>query len=140
MRDETAGEEEAREPREPRESRELRDDVLRAVARAASAIEREATLGSGSDASPRFSPGPEIDRRLRSAVVAYTRAMHRSGLPPERVVVLVKQLLREAGSGVEPADRRALAERATRWCIAAYFEDTHADAPDGRDAGGAHGH
>jgi hypothetical protein len=130
MRDETAGEEQGREPRE------LRDDVLRAVAHTASAIEREAALDSGRDDAPLSASG--TDGRLRSAVVSYTRAMRRSGLPPERVVVLVKQLLREAGSGVEPPLRRALAERATRWCIAAYFEDAHADSPDGRGAGGGH--
>src|SRR5688572_27043576 len=87
----------------------LREEVLQAIVRAARATERDAPLDVGSDPPP--PAGDDADDSgagLRSAVVAYTRALRSGGLAPERALLAVKGLLREAGTGMDPSRRRAL--------------------------------
>jgi hypothetical protein len=121
-----------------RERSDLREAVVRALSRSP---ERDSGVDLGPDGAivPPSGVVAEAEARLRRAVVEYTRAMRGSGLRPERVLVLLKQVLREAGTGVEPPRRRALTERATNWCITAYFEDADAEPPTASSADGASG-
>ena len=58
--------------------------------------------------------------QLEESVRTYAQLLRRVDLPPERALVLVKDVVSleiiSAGS-----ERRALTEAVTRWCIAAYY-------------------
>jgi hypothetical protein len=59
---------------------------------------------------------------LRSAVETFVRTSYGLGLPPERMLVLLKRVVREhALSGVNAWFRTVMTERAASWGIDAYF-------------------
>ena len=105
-------------------------DHLRATfARAAAATDRAvgvwlarsppATLGSNGD---RETDGIRTLRALvRASATAYARRLKADGLPPERMLVLVKDA---AGHPGEPGfAARELTSDVVRWSIDAYFND-----------------
>jgi len=59
---------------------------------------------------------------LRDAVGALARSERMKGEPPERVILLLKQLTVQAGGEqLEPPDGRMLVEDVVRWGIDAYY-------------------
>ncbi|MFN2565510.1 MAG: hypothetical protein ABR499_10955 [Gemmatimonadaceae bacterium] len=59
---------------------------------------------------------------LREAVVAYTRELRGSGVPPERTLEMVRDALRfEAGGARAPAEIDRDLDDAVEWCLQAYY-------------------
>jgi DNA-binding response OmpR family regulator len=59
---------------------------------------------------------------LRDAVIAYTRELRGEGVPPERTLQIVKEVLRSeasGGNGVPDLDRDL--DDAVEWCLQAYY-------------------
>ena len=73
-------------------------------------------------ASPAF--GSEdmirIRRLLRECTCEWTIATRASGVPPERVIVRLKDILLQR---LAPARHGTISEQAVRWCIVAYYQD-----------------
>lgn len=62
---------------------------------------------------------------LRTVVEGFVRAAHRLELPPERMLVLLKRVVREeALAGVNAWFRTVMTERSASWGIDAYFRIT----------------
>jgi hypothetical protein len=58
----------------------------------------------------------------RAAVTAYVVRLRGEGLPPQRVLVALKAVARDASPpDLEMLDQRALIEDVVRWSIAAYY-------------------
>ena len=56
-------------------------------------------------------------------MTAYVRHLKADGLPPERMLVLVKTAFREAAPPeLDPVDARALMEDVVRWSVEAYYD------------------
>ena len=59
---------------------------------------------------------------LRASVEVYVRSLRSGGLPAERVVVLVKGVVRDATpDGVDVGDARDLLDDVVRWSIEVYY-------------------
>lgn len=59
---------------------------------------------------------------LRDSVTAYVRRLHDEQVPPERMLVLVKEAVREATpAGTDVLEGRELMESVVRWSIEAYY-------------------
>jgi hypothetical protein len=76
---------------------------------------------------------------LREAVCAYVRELKERGYPPERVLVVVKALLAEAGirktglladrGSATPGPETEIVNHVVKWCIEEYFPPlTNADS------------
>jgi hypothetical protein len=60
--------------------------------------------------------------QLHASVSAYAHVLRTLGVPPERMLVLVKSCVEETTlSTLEPADVRDLMARAVRWGIEGYY-------------------
>ena len=112
-----------------------RDHIRNTIARARAAIRasrertalsrsvltRSAELAVASERTMQASLG--LREQLRATVVAYVRQLKADGLPPERVLVLVKAAVLEATPPeFERGEARALMEEAVRWSVEAYYE------------------
>ena len=65
---------------------------------------------------------PEIVAELRAALTAHVRALRDATVPAERVVVIVKEIVRESiPPSAELAVARALLEEVVRWSIEIYY-------------------
>ena len=59
---------------------------------------------------------------LRTSVTAYVRRLHDEQVPPQRMIVLVKEAVREATPAhIDVLERRDLMESVVRWSIEAYY-------------------
>ena len=59
---------------------------------------------------------------LRTSVTAYARRLHDEQVPPQRMLVLVKEAVREATpAAADVLERRELMESVVRWSIEAYY-------------------
>jgi hypothetical protein len=59
---------------------------------------------------------------LREAVMAYTRELRSAGLPPERILEMVKTALRSKSTVRAPAtDTATEIDDAVEWCLHAYY-------------------
>lgn len=79
--------------------------------------------------------------RLRAVVEAFTVTAFRLELPPERILVLLKGVVRNrALDGVNAWFRTVMTERASAWAIDAYFrvsdDSGHEPPPHGAGGGG----
>jgi hypothetical protein len=60
---------------------------------------------------------------LRASVTAYARRLHADGVPPQRMLVLVKTAVREATPAqLDPYEARDLMEDVVRWSVEAYYD------------------
>ena len=76
---------------------------------------------SGSDDIPFGAEATiRIRTRLRACVSDWAAAMRTNGEPPERVIVLLKEMLRRCLGA--PEQHQGIAEQSVGWCIVAYFE------------------
>ena len=88
---------------------------------------RVEALQSGTEAvlstPPRASRESEALRAaLRTSVTAYVRRLHDEQVPPQRMLVLVKEAVREAAPAhIDVLERRDLMESVVRWSIEAYY-------------------
>ena len=63
-----------------------------------------------------------LQAALRSSVTAYVRRLHDQQVPPERMLVLVKEAVRDATTtDTDVLEGRALMESVVRWSIEAYY-------------------
>jgi hypothetical protein len=63
-----------------------------------------------------------IRAELRASVTAYARHLRTDGVPPERMLVLVKSAVREATPAeLDAVEARDLMEDVVRWSIDAYY-------------------
>lgn len=90
---------------------------------------REAMRGSGSaigdgDASARARRDAHALRaELRTSVGAHARRLRGEGLPPERMLVLLKEAVRDATLAELPSHRaKELLDDVVRWSVAAYYD------------------
>lgn len=59
---------------------------------------------------------------LRRAVERYARDLRRAGVPPERMIVAVKSVVRRAAVAPDPLpEPEHLIPDIVQWCVAAYF-------------------
>jgi hypothetical protein len=67
---------------------------------------------------------------LRSSLTGYVGTLRALGTPPERVLVAVKELVKDAAADAR-IDTRGLTGAAVQWAIAAYFplRESQADSP-----------
>lgn len=71
--------------------------------------------------------GPHCGRRtraeMRAAIQGYARSLRRQGIPPERVLVLLKDAVQTglAGSPLDEPLAESLLHDGVEWCIDAYF-------------------
>lgn len=63
---------------------------------------------------------PSLTAKLRARVHAYTRELRDDGVPPERVLALVKTAVTPAFT-VPRGERRELMELVVHWCVEAYY-------------------
>jgi hypothetical protein len=81
---------------------------------------------------------PELEaEELRECLTAYVATLRALATPPERVIVAVKNLVRDAASDTA-VDIRPLTAAAVEWAIAGYYPDSlsmHVRAPEHRAAG-----
>ncbi|MFL5576991.1 MAG: hypothetical protein ACJ79S_13580 [Gemmatimonadaceae bacterium] len=61
------------------------------------------------------------DAQVRAAVVRYAAAARSAGLPPERLIVRLKALAREAAADVGEWYRSVLTDRIVVWAIEGYY-------------------
>ena len=65
----------------------------------------------------------ESRARVRASVTAFVRQLRLQGMPPEAVIVQVKEAAHEALPAPMPGtDSRAVIEDVVRWSIAAYYD------------------
>lgn len=65
---------------------------------------------------------PSADSELRSAVEHYAESSRTAGLPPQRLLIDLKQLLTSGAlAHVDPRLRGLIVERAVRWAIHGYY-------------------
>lgn len=65
---------------------------------------------------------PELVAELRAALTAHVRSLRDATVPAERVVVLVKELVRDSTPpNAELSAARALLEEVVRWSIEIYY-------------------
>ena len=77
----------------------------------------EPTYVTDAIAAARNAPWPVVADQTRAALGRYARELHDRGERPERMLVRVKQLIRELPDG----PRAALIS----WCIGAFYGDAH---------------
>lgn len=106
------------------------------------------SLNDTAQAGHRGAP-PLTGSQLRALVREWTMVLRAEGLPPERVLVVVKRFVHEAiapslarytDDDVSDVRRDTLLAEASRWCIEAYFDAASADLetmPNEDDGGAA---
>jgi hypothetical protein len=63
-----------------------------------------------------------VEAALRASVTAYVQRLHDEHVPPQRMLVLVKDAVREAvAADTDVLERRALMACVVRWSIEAYY-------------------
>ena len=91
------------------------------VATSRSPLAWASTLVSGSSSLVQASTA--LRAELRTSVTAYVRHLRDEGVPPERMLVLVKSTLRESTpADLDALEARALMEDVVRWSVDAYYE------------------
>lgn len=63
----------------------------------------------------------ELREQLRAVVSSYVSMLRRDGVPPERVVVLVKGAVESTRGEVDPQSRHAILDEVVGWAVNAYF-------------------
>ena len=63
-----------------------------------------------------------VSKELQNAACAFVDELKRLDLPPEQVLVVVKDLLIEDGVVRDADAQRQLVERVVTWCIKAYYD------------------
>lgn len=110
-----------------RDTLETLEPQLRQRARAAARRCAE-TLLAYISANPRLLDAktlPESEaEELRGCLTTYVATLRALATPPERVIVAVKDLVRDAASET-PVDIRPLTAAAVEWAIAGYYPDAH---------------
>ena len=73
-------------------------------------------------------------RELRDAVSQFAADLHANGVPPERVLIVVKQLADDSSlTGVSDWWRSVVTDRLVRWAVEGYYRiDLGGPATDGR--------
>jgi hypothetical protein len=90
------------------------------VATRRSLLARTTALVSGAT-SPVQASTP-LRAELRASVTAYVRHLRDDGVPPERMLVLVKTAMRESTpSELDSQEARTLLEDVVRWSVDAYY-------------------
>jgi hypothetical protein len=83
-------------------------------------ITRSATLLESSEQLLQQSQA--LRAQLRASITAYVRRLHDDGVPPQRMLILVKDAIREAVPQELPLDdSRALIDEVVRWSIDAFY-------------------
>lgn len=70
---------------------------------------------------------PVEAEELRYALTAYVNTLRLLGEPPERVIIAVKELVRQAAADAK-VDSRGLTSAAVTWAIAGYYMSSESDA------------
>jgi hypothetical protein len=95
------------------DSRGLTAQSSTLLARAEALVDASATTVQASQA---------LRAELRAAVTAYVRYLRVDGVPPERMLVLVKSAIREAAPPeLDAHEARDLVEDVVRWSVEAYY-------------------
>jgi hypothetical protein len=95
------------------DSRELTAHSSTLLARAETLVDASAATMQASQA---------LRAELRAGVTAYVRLLRADGVPPERMLVLVKSTIREATPlGLDAHEVRDLVEDVVRWSVEAYY-------------------
>ena len=90
------------------------------VATSRSLLVRASALVSG--ATSLVQASATLRAELRDSVTAYVRHLRDDGVPPERMLVLVKSALRESTPlELDALEARALMEDVVRWSVDAYY-------------------
>lgn len=63
----------------------------------------------------------ELRAHLRTVVSSYVSLLRRDGVPPERMLVLVKNAVESAHADLDARGRRAIMDEMVRWAVDAYF-------------------
>jgi len=102
----------------------LRDEVQGAAATCARALSRYI----GNNARLLFADTlPPVEAEdLRSCLTAYVDTLRMLGVPPERVIIAVKEMVRAAAADAR-VDSRCLTSAAVTWAIAGYFPHSQSD-------------
>ncbi len=68
-------------------------------------------------------PGRRTRAEMRAAIQGYARSLRRQGVPPERVLVLLKDAVQSglAGTCLDEPLAEAMLHDGVEWCIDAYF-------------------
>jgi hypothetical protein len=70
---------------------------------------------------------PETEAEaLRGCLTLYVATLRALAVPPERVIIAVKDLVRDAASNTG-VDIRALTSAAVEWAIQGYYAESHAN-------------
>jgi hypothetical protein len=69
---------------------------------------------------------------LREAIRGFAGLMKSRGVPPERVLVRIKALVRHRMATLLPHEATNASESVVRWCVAAYYETGSAPARPAR--------
>ena len=84
------------------------------AARSSTPVDGATSVGHASNALP---------VELRASVTAYVRHLRDDGVPPQRMLVLVKAAVREsAPPELDALEARALLEDVVRWSVDAYYD------------------
>lgn len=115
----------------------LRGEVAEAAAKCA----RSLSSYIGKNARLLFADTlPPVEaEELRGSLTAYVHTLRMLGTPPERVIISVKELVRDAAATAR-VDHRGLTNAAVTWAIAGYYLRPASDDPtpvdSNRDASG----
>ena len=91
------------------------------TARSRDVLARAAALSSMADRTVVESAA--LSAQLRASVSAYVRHLRADGVPSEKMLVLVKTVVREATPPeLDAYEARALMEAVVRWSVDAYFQ------------------
>jgi hypothetical protein len=109
------------------------DDVRRAIARLAASeatsraredrrLARRALRATPTSLRAVSDDDEDVRREARAVVAAFAAALRERGVPPQRMLVLLKDTAREGCLGVaDGAGAQTLTDDVVRWCIDAYY-------------------